>query len=162
MNLFQSIKQRFRPESVSLDLHDIQALILRSRPEPYVGVHAMLHFDEAEGARDLLGRLAPHIASADNWSDDLDFWIGAALSFEGLKALGVPDQQLKTFPLPFQQGMAARAEQLRDFGPNAPENWKKPSRRETVIWRSRSMRSTTPHSTRRLRPRVQSSIEARG
>jgi hypothetical protein len=50
----------------------------------------MLHFDEAEGARDLLGRLAPHIALADNWSEDLDFWIGAALSFEGLKALGVP------------------------------------------------------------------------
>ncbi|MCP5750718.1 hypothetical protein NL359_36960, partial [Klebsiella pneumoniae] len=85
---------------VTLDLHDIQALILRSRPEPYVGIHAMLHFDEAEGARDLLGRLAPHIASADNWSDDLDFWIGAALSFEGLKALGLPEAQLKTFPLP--------------------------------------------------------------
>ena len=123
MNLLQSIRQRFRRDSVSLELDDIQALILRSRPEPYVGIHAMLHFDEPEGARDLLGRLAPHIASADNWTDNLDFWIGAALSFEGLKALGVPDAQLNTFPLPFQQGMAARREQLRDFGPNAPEQW---------------------------------------
>ena len=123
MALLQKLKERFRRDSVSLELDDIQALILRSRPEPYVGIHAMLHFDEAHGARDLLGRLSPHISSADNWSDDLDFWIGAALSFEGLKALGLPDAQLKTFPLPFQQGMAARREQLRDFGPNAPENW---------------------------------------
>ena len=123
MAILQKLKEHFSRDSVTLDLQDIQALILRSRPEPYVGVHAMLHFDEAAGARNLLGRLAPHIASADNWSEDLDFWIGAALSFEGLKALGVPDAQLKTFPLPFQQGMAARAEQLRDFGPNAPENW---------------------------------------
>ena len=123
MAILQKLKEHFSRDSVTLDLQDIQALILRSRPEPYVGVHAMLHFDEAAGARNLLGRLAPHVASADNWSEDLDFWIGAALSFEGLKALGVPDAQLKTFPLPFQQGMAARAEQLRDFGPNAPENW---------------------------------------
>ena len=123
MAILQKLKEHFSRDSVTLDLQDIQALILRSRPEPYVGVHAMLHFDEAAGARNLLGRLAPHIASADNWSEDLDFWIGAALSFEGLKALGVPDAQLKTFPLPFQQGMAARAEQLRDVGPNAPENW---------------------------------------
>ena len=123
MTILQKLKERFSRDSVTLDLHDIQALILRSRPEPYVGIHAMLHFDEAEGARALLGRLAPHIASADNWNEDLDFWIGAALSFEGLKALGVPEAQLKTFPLPFQQGMAARSEQLRDFGPNAPENW---------------------------------------
>ena len=123
MALLQKLKERFRRDSVSLELDDIQALILRSRPEPYVGIHAMMHIDEAPGGRALLGRLAPHISSADNWSDDLDFWIGAALSFEGLKALGLPDAQLKTFPLPFQQGMAARREQLRDFGPNAPENW---------------------------------------
>ena len=123
MTMLKTLKDLFRRDRVTLELHDIQALILRSRPEPYVGVHAMLHFDEAQGARDLLGRLAPHIASADNWSDDLESWIGAALSFEGLKALGVPEPNLRTFPLPFQQGMAARREQLRDFGPNAPENW---------------------------------------
>jgi deferrochelatase/peroxidase EfeB len=80
MTILQKLKERFSRDSVTLDLHDIQALILRSRPEPYVGIHAMLHFDEAEGARALLGRLAPHIASADNWNEDLDFWIGAALA----------------------------------------------------------------------------------
>ena len=51
MTILQKLKERFSRDSVTLDLHDIQALILRSRPEPYVGIHAMLHFDEAEGAR---------------------------------------------------------------------------------------------------------------
>jgi len=74
MALLQKLKERFRRDSVTLDLHDIQALILRSRPEPYVGMHAMLHFDEAAGARDLLGRLAPHIASATT---------GATISISG-------------------------------------------------------------------------------
>ena len=48
---------------------------------------------------------------------------GVAISHAGLKALGVPEASLKSFPLPFQQGMAARAEQLRDFGENAPDRW---------------------------------------
>ncbi|NAW11110.1 peroxidase, partial [Salmonella sp. gx-h1] len=91
-----------------MQLDDIQALILRSRPEPYVGLHAMLHVDEAEGGRDLVRRLAPHIPAADAWTDDMDAWTGVAISHAGLKALGVPEASLKSFPLPFQQGMAAR------------------------------------------------------
>jgi len=123
MSILTNLKERFRRASVTLELDDIQALILRSRPEPYVGIHAMLHIGEAAGGRDLLGRLAPHIASAGNWTDDLDFWIGVGISFGGLRALGVPEQSLNSFPLPFRQGMAARAPQLRDHGPNAPDHW---------------------------------------
>ncbi len=123
MSVLANLKARFSRERVKLQLDDIQALILRSRPEPYVGLHAMLHVDEAEGGRDLVRRLAPHIPSADDWTDDMDSWTGVAISHAGLKALGVPEASLKSFPLPFQQGMAARAEQLRDFGENAPDRW---------------------------------------
>lgn len=117
------LKARFTREHVTLALDDIQALILRSRPEPYVGLHAMLRFDDTEGGRDLLRRMADHIPSAAGWTDDRDAWMGMALSFEGLKALGVPEASLASFPLPFQQGMAGRAQQLRDVGANAPEHW---------------------------------------
>lgn len=121
MALLQHLKDRFHRDKVTLQLHDIQALILRSRPEPYVGIHAMLHVDEAEGGRDLIARLAKHIPSADDWTGDLNAWTGVAISHAGLKALGLPDSALASFPLPFRQGMAQRAEQLRDFGENAPE-----------------------------------------
>ncbi|MGK5023433.1 Dyp-type peroxidase [Janthinobacterium sp. RB2R34] len=123
MAFLTDLKARFTREHVTLALDDIQALILRSRPEPYVGIHAMLHIDDAEGGRDLLLRMAAHVPSAAGWTDDRDAWMGVALSFEGLKALGVPDSSLASFPLPFQQGMAGRAEHLRDVGSNAPEHW---------------------------------------
>lgn len=123
MNIFANLQTRFRRERVTLALGDIQALILRSRPEPYVGIHAMLHIDEAEGGRDLMRRLAAHIPSAQDWTDDRDAWTGVAISYQGLKALGVPEASLRSFPIAFQQGMAARAAQLRDFDENAPENW---------------------------------------
>ena len=123
MGILQHLKDRFRPDRVTLQLDEIQALILRARPEPYVGLHAMLRVDQAEGGRDLLRRLAPHIPAAADWTEDLTAWTGVAISHAGLKALGVPDNSLASFPLPFRQGMAARAEQLRDMGENAPDQW---------------------------------------
>ncbi|MGW1987000.1 hypothetical protein ACWCPJ_31830 [Streptomyces collinus] len=49
-----------------------------------------------------------------------------ALSFQGLKALGVPAESLATFPPEFQEGMAARAAELGDVGDSAPANWEGP------------------------------------
>ena len=52
--------------------------------------------------------------------------LAVALSFQGLKALGVPESHSLAFPPEFQQGMAARAAELGDVGENAPEHWEKP------------------------------------
>lgn len=123
MGILETIRSRFRRDRVTLQLGDIQALILRSRPEPYVGIYAMLHVDEAAGGRDLIARLARHIPSAEDWAEDLTAWTGVAISYAGLKALGVPEDSLSSFPLAFRQGMAAREHQLRDYGENAPESW---------------------------------------
>lgn len=123
MGLLSDLAARFRRESVELALDDIQALILRSRPEPYVGIHVMLHVGEAEGGRDLIRRIAPHIPAASGWTEELEAWTGIAISHAGLVALGLPEASLKSFPLAFQQGMAARAQQLVDVGENAPETW---------------------------------------
>src|SRR5205814_8836559 len=49
-----------------------------------------------------------------------------ALSFQGLKALGVPQASLDSFSPEFQQGMAARAKMLGDNGESSPEHWEKP------------------------------------
>ena len=49
-----------------------------------------------------------------------------ALTFQGLKALGVPQASLDGFSPEFQQGMAARAALLGDVGESAPANWEKP------------------------------------
>jgi Dyp-type peroxidase family len=52
--------------------------------------------------------------------------VSVALSFQGLKALGVPQDSLDSFSPQFQQGMAARAKILGDQGESSPENWEKP------------------------------------
>ncbi len=55
-----------------------------------------------------------------------DAWITVAFTYQGLKALGVPQQSLDSFAPEFQQGMAARAAELGDVGDSSPDNWEYP------------------------------------
>ncbi len=110
----------------TLELPQIQATVLRYRPEPYYGTHLLLHIDDAQAGRELLKRLVPHVDSAADWSRRDNAWIAVTLSYEGLVALGTPEASLRSFPSSFREGMAARAEHLLDSGPNAPETWEEP------------------------------------
>jgi len=49
--------------------------------------------------------------------------VTVAFTWNGLRALGVDEALLATFPGEFRQGMAARAETLGDTGMNHPDNW---------------------------------------
>jgi deferrochelatase/peroxidase EfeB len=55
-----------------------------------------------------------------------DTWVSVALSYQGLKVLGVPQASLDSFSPEFRQGMAARAKSLGDSGESSPEHWEKP------------------------------------
>ncbi len=70
--------------------------------------------------------VAPHVDSATGWWTAAEPWIAVAITYSGLEALGVPRQSLESFPEEFRVGMAARAEQLFDFGENDPEHWTAP------------------------------------
>ena len=50
-------------------------------------------------------------------------WVTVAFTWNGLRALGVDEASLATFPEEFRQGMAARAEILGDTGANHPDHW---------------------------------------
>lgn len=110
----------------TLELDDIQATLLRTRPEPYFGTHAILEITEQDAGRELMRRLAPRVSSAARWDEPQPSWLAVAVSYQGLVALGVPEASLASFPANFRAGMAARAERLRDSGPNAPKNWERP------------------------------------
>jgi Dyp-type peroxidase family len=111
---------------IAVDLHDIQATVLRHRPEPYFGTHIFLHINDAHGGREFLRRLAPQVRSASDWWNAEDAWIAVAISYTGLGALGVPEDSLQSFPEAFRVGMAARAEKLCDYGANDPKKWEVP------------------------------------
>jgi Dyp-type peroxidase family len=111
---------------VTVELDDIQATVLRYRPEPYYGTHVMLHVEDAQAGREFVRRMTPHVASAADWWRAGEAWISVAISYTGLMALGLPVDSLRSFPEAFRVGMAARADKLRDYGTNDPENWEKP------------------------------------
>ena len=106
-----------------LDLDEIQATVLRPRPAPYFGTHVLLRVDDARSGREVLRRLTPHVDSAANWWQARRTWLSTAISYAGLQVIGVPQDALQSFPEAFRVGMAARAQQLRDFGVNDPRNW---------------------------------------
>ena len=110
-----------------LDTSDIQATVLRPRPSPYRGEYILLRVGDIGQGREMLRRILPYVAPADEWwVPSVPGWLGIAFTFEGLKALGVPQASLDSFPIEFRQGMAARAAILHDFGANAPANWEYP------------------------------------
>ena len=100
--------------------------MLRYRPEPYYGTHIMLQVQDPAAGRELLRRLAPHVASAAEWWQAAGPWISVAISYAGLVALGVPDDSLESFPEAFRAGMAARSGPLLDYGENDPQHWEAP------------------------------------
>jgi Dyp-type peroxidase family len=110
----------------TLDLDDIQATVLRARPEPYFGTHAILEITDQSAGKELLRQLAPRVSSAARWDEPQPSWLAVAISYHGLVALGVPQVSLASFPANFRAGMAARADRLRDVGPNAPRHWEFP------------------------------------
>ena len=112
--------------TVALELDDIQAGALQPRPAPYAGSYQILRLDDRHAGRELLRRLVPYLDSVASFDPKSPVSLAVALSFQGLRALGVPEESLASFPPEFQQGMAARAGELGDVAENAPENWEKP------------------------------------
>jgi len=110
-----------------LELEHIQSGVLRPRPTPYAATYVVLRIDDQVAGRDLMRRATSAVASAAHPdSPKGDMWVSIALTFAGLKALGVPPASLDSFPPEFQHGMASRAHVLGDAADSAPEHWEKP------------------------------------
>ena len=110
-----------------LELEDIQSGVLRPRPTPYAATYILFRIDDRGAGRKLMCRLHSVVASAAHpESPDSDAWISVALTFQGLRALGVPQSSLDSFSPEFQPVMAARAKLIGDTGESSPEHWEKP------------------------------------
>ncbi|MBS1692187.1 MAG: peroxidase [Actinobacteria bacterium] len=108
-----------------LELDDIQHILLTRTPA-MTGRYEFLTFDTAEGGRAWLTALLDRVQSATDATTTMAGsrrWVTLAFTFAGLRALGVDEASLATFPPEFREGMAARADILGDTGTNAPEHW---------------------------------------
>ncbi len=108
-----------------LEFEDIQAILL-TRVPALTGRYEFLSFRNAAGGRRWLSAIADTVQSAAATRAIVDQdkrWVTVAFTWSGLRALGVDEVSLATFPEEFKQGMVARAEVLGDIGENHPDNW---------------------------------------
>jgi Dyp-type peroxidase family len=108
-----------------LELDDIQHILLTRAPA-LTARYVFLSFREAAGAREWLSAMkgTVHSVSAMRATvDEARRWVTLAFTWNGLRALGLDEASLATFPEEFRQGMAARAGIIGDTGSNAPEHW---------------------------------------
>ena len=113
---------RRRGRASDVDLADIQGNVLRGYTMP-AAAYLWLRIVDVPKARALMTRMLPFVETAEPWTEPPATAMNVAFTFAGLIELGLPDDVLASFPGAFRDGMAARAEQLGDRGPSAPDAW---------------------------------------
>jgi Dyp-type peroxidase family len=106
----------------ALDLAAIQGIVLRGYRMP-VASYVLLTISDPAAGRSWVQAMTDPVTSAALWESKPPWTVNLAFSAHGLRALGVPDEVLASFPAAFVQGMAARASLLGDTGASAPEHW---------------------------------------
>lgn len=108
-----------------LEFDDIQHILLTRTPA-LSGRYEFLSFRNAAGGRAWLTEILKTTQSAAEVQASVEKdkrWVTVAFTWNGLRALGVDEASLSTFPEEYKQGMAARAEVLGDTSANHPDKW---------------------------------------
>ena len=101
-----------------LEFDDIQHFLL-TRVPALTGRYEFLSFRQPAQGRAWLKAIREKVPSAKAAAATVDLekrWVSVAFTWNGLRALGVDEAQLATFPDEFRQGMAARWQVLGDTG----------------------------------------------
>ena len=105
-----------------LELDDIQALLL-TQGLMCCGRYSFLTFRGRGPGRVFLSRVVHEVSSAEAASASPASYVYLGLTFNGLRALGIGEASLATFPEAFRAGMPARAPELGDHGASHPGHW---------------------------------------
>src|SRR6266513_1364513 len=114
-----------KADAGSLEFEDIQHFLIHRSPA-LAALYEFLPFREPAAGRAWLRAMTEKVTTAAAVrSGQLDTrWVTVALSWNGMRALGLDDHSLASFPEEFRQGMATRAEALGMTGANHPEHWR--------------------------------------
>src|SRR5580698_2373826 len=107
-----------------LELNDIQHFLVTRTPA-LAARYEFLSFRSPAAGRAWLDGMVDRVGTAQSVgaiSPDAR-WITIAFTWNGLRALGLDEASLSSFPEEFKQGMAARSEILGLTGFNHPEKW---------------------------------------
>src|SRR5438445_13540532 len=101
-----------------LEFDDIQHILLMRVPA-LTGRYEFLSFRNTTGGRTWLSAIREKVQSAAEVRASVEQekrWVTVAFTRNGLRALGVAEASLATFPDAFTQGMVARAQLPADAG----------------------------------------------
>ena len=101
----------------------IQGNILSEYEKITHGCLLLLRLGSPASARSFLDSLRSRVTTA---ADQGDTTLNIAITYNGLKTLGLSDADLVKFPKEFREGMQARASLLGDVGANHPSEWNLP------------------------------------
>ena len=110
------------------DPADVQGGILRPYESITHGCLLLVAFDVRGAGAGLLDELLKSLTTATGQPPAGQPIVNVALTYEGLRFLGMPEEQLAWFPQEFREGMEARASMLGDFRANHPRRWRLPQR----------------------------------
>ncbi len=109
--------------TTELERGDIQGFVVSGYARMRHATYALLSVADGRRARHWLADLAPRVTTSVRPEERR--CINVAFSTDGLRALGMADSDLRTFPVPFQEGMAEphRSRLLGDSGRSDPSRW---------------------------------------
>ena len=107
-----------------LELGDIQHFLVTRTPA-LAARYEFLSFRSSAAGRAWLEGMVDKVGTAQSvGADSPDArWITIAFTWNGLRALGLDDASLSSFPDEFKQGMVDRAQMLGLTGANHPDKW---------------------------------------
>ncbi len=107
-----------------LELDDIQHFLVTRTPA-LAARYEFLSFERPEAGRTWLAGLIDKVGTARSvGAESPDArWVTVAFTWSGLRALGVDDASLMTFPEEFREGLTTRAEMLGMTGAGHPDHW---------------------------------------
>lgn len=110
-----------RSTDLKNNLHDIQDNVAAPILMRY-GRHIFFKFLDGAKARAWLSNMFRRV-NARQEEHGIRFTVNIGFTYEGLKALGLSQPSLNSFPQAFRIGMRGRAHEVGDVGPHAPEHW---------------------------------------
>src|SRR5262245_17317443 len=117
-------------QSAILSLCDVQGFVTSGYGHLPFSAYSFITIQSRGGGRRLLNRLAPMVTTAAPWrsagasaKNKPPRTLNIAVTFEGLAALGLPEEGLASLPDDFREGMARSAESLGDIGLDSSDRW---------------------------------------
>jgi Dyp-type peroxidase family len=115
------LTQRLTASDLRANLHDIQDNVVVPILMRY-GRHVFFTFTDGARARGWLRNLAARV-NVRQEEHGTRFTVNIGFTYEGLRALGLSQASLDSFPAAFRIGARGRASVVGDVGPHAPEHW---------------------------------------